>query len=144
MSKIHTFNETQAFLSKIEQINRGGCGFSALALYDAAVKENLNPKIIYLYTQMSLAFSNAYENNELVITENLKDRADACSHIVVEINKQWYDCKGVVNDDGVQKYHEVSREHLLNSIRYGNWNDDFNRKKYLPKINEFIGYDLLN
>jgi len=140
MTKTPTYYELQAFLCTIPSISWGGCGIAALVLYDAAVREDLNPKIIYTYSDTLLAYGCLFENNQLFM-KGKQEHADACSHIVLEINGQWYDCMGVYNKD--RKSHEATREHLVNSVIHGNWNDEFDRGKQLPVIKKFVGYNAL-
>lgn len=143
MTKTPTYYELQAFLCTIPSISFGGCGIAALVLYDAAVREGMNPKIIYTYSERTLKYGCNYENNMAAINEGVEDKADCCSHIVLEIDKQWYDCRGLVINNDDRKFHEATRKHLVNSMIYGNWNSDFDRAKYLPVIKKFVGYNAL-
>ena len=44
-----SFKEIQRMLRSICWINAGGCGIAALAMFDAAIREKLRPKICYFY-----------------------------------------------------------------------------------------------
>lgn len=132
-----SYNEVESFLSNIPDINNGGCGIAALALYDAAVAEGKRPKIYYTYSSIN---NFSYEVNQKYIKGKIKE-AQACSHIVIKLGKNYYDSKGEY--DMYREAHVVTREHLVNSIKHGCWNPSFDRSTYLPRINSLMGYNIL-
>ena len=133
------FKETRKFLNQIGTINCGGCGFSALALYDAAKREGLKPKIVYLYHALwesgSMLKNNQYK-------EGKRKTADACSHVLVKIGNRLYDSSGVIGKGMLYMYkldEEITREHLVSSINNkGVWNDTFDRERWIPHIQKYF------
>lgn len=139
--KPKTFKEVQSFLSNIPYINCGGCGIAALAMFDAAVKEGYKPRIHYLYHHF--CDDTTQKTNEKYKRKEI-DQAASCGHIILKIKGQFQDSKGEFeidypwSDGG-----SVSREHLVNSLIHGGWNECFDREQWLPKIEKYIGYKLL-
>lgn len=142
-----TFEEIKQTLSGFDKINFGGCGLAALALYDAAIKEGKNAEIVYFYTSRFSGFVKMNEDFKKGVT----DTAQSASHIMVKINDLYYDALHEVKGESVYKVgnwtfeysHQVTREHLISSLLFGGWNDSFNRKHYLPILNNFVGYELI-
>ena len=137
----NVFEKVQEFFKKIDAINCGGCGLAALGLYDAAILEGKNPKIVYLYGWYSSEYNKKEINEQF--QRGMSDKAESCMHIVVEIDGVWYDCIGKVNLRvwDCKEFGYVSREHLIKSLITGSWNTWFDRKKWFPKIKEFLGWD---
>lgn len=139
--KFKTFHEVRSFMNTIPCINHGGCGISALAMYDAAVKEKLNSKIVYAYD---------WWNSETINQQYKKGKtlyAASAAHVMISINDVLYDSEGEKEYDDFEWFlsadDEITREHLVNSLNHGSWNPIFDRKTWLPVIEKFIGYKLL-
>lgn len=134
-----TFQTTRKFLDAIDNINAGGCGLAALALYDAAKREGKKPKIVYLYHAF-FEHTSWIHNHEFKIGKRKK--AAPCSHVLIKINGKLWDSTGVVSKDKLFMYNtdeEITREHLIASVNNkGAWNEMFNRKKWLPEIQKFF------
>lgn len=133
-----SFKKTQKFLSDVPMVNFGGCGMAALALYDAAKREDKKPKIVYVYSPWE---DDSYRKN-LRFKEGKAKKADACMHIVVKIGRNHYDAEGKVSTKYINAYFkddEISRDHLIASINNkGVWNESFNRKIWGPEIAQFF------
>jgi len=129
----------------VENINHGGCGIAALALYDAAVLEGKNPKIIYLYHPCYN--QTQYENEEVMRGERKK--AASCWHVVLEIDEKIIHADGEITEQTEDfgemldyPKHIVDREFLINSLTNGGWNSAFDRKKWYPKIQQMVGLEV--
>lgn len=137
------FVQTQQFLNSVEYINYGGCGIAALALYDAAVLEGRKPKIVYLYHPYHEADSRTI-NEGIMKGEIEPTKATSCYHICVQIGKKIYHADGEFTKDHEAGYlldfpkQYVTKELLLNSLKYAGWNSQFDRKKWVPKIKEML------
>jgi len=133
------FKETRKFLNSIGTINYGGCGVSALALYDSAKREGLKPKIVYLYFAF---FESKSMLNNNKFKEGKRKTADACSHILVKIGNRLYDSSGVIGKSMLYMYkldEEITREHLVSSINNkGVWNETFDRERWIPHIQKYF------
>lgn len=131
------FKKVMTSLRRIPNLNRGGCGVSALALFDAAKRDGLKPKIVYLY---SWGDDDSYRKNQK-FKEGKTKKADACSHIVIKMAGKYYDSDGVLKQDKIDRFttDKVKRKHLIASINNSEaWNDDFDRWKWIPKIEKFF------
>ena len=153
--KRKSLKKVMDFLSKIPNINRGGCGISALVLYDAAVAEGLNPKVVFCYHGKT---DQSYINNRRFMADNTGNSsyATSCAHAVIKIGDKRFDCDGEYTKKELrEKWHnpffysgwleddKITREHLVASINnVSSWNYSFERERYLKKIESFIGYDL--
>lgn len=138
--KNKNFIKTMNKLSNIPYINYGGCGLAALVLYETAVKEKLNPKIIFIQSD-----DYSYDVNEAFKEGKIK-KATSCNHAVIKINNKLYDSDGEYSLKGDYgfKLQEISKDHLLNSIIFGNWNPTFDRQKWLGKIEKMIGKNIIS
>lgn len=141
INPLKSLDEVIDFMNTIPCINYGGCGISALAMYDAAVKEKLNPKIVYVYGWWDSGTINQQYK------EGKTQYAASAAHVMISINDVLYDSHGEREYDDFEWFtsadDEITREHLVNSLNYGSWNSDFDRKTWLPIIEKFIGYKLL-
>lgn len=129
------------FLSEINTINSGGCGFAAVYIFDALLNDGFAPKIRYCYRDTN----SVYPDNERF----LKDKEGSllsCSHVVVELDGDIHiDAKGVRYDIDKEYpfHHYVTREQLISAIYLEDWwNLAFNREIYIPKMKRFFGYGL--
>ena len=139
-----TFQQVRKYLDDIPDINRGGCGIAALAMYYAANKEGKKVGIAYLYG--SWFEDDNIEQNEM-FKKGKSKVAGSCSHVLVRVGNRYYDSEGVVNLKNIKKRYtvdkDITKKHLKASINnLDAWNDDFNRRKYLSKIEKFIGKKL--
>ncbi len=144
-----SLNEIRDYLSNIRNINRGGCGVAALAIYDQAIREGKKAKIVFCWDIWSLIFDDgSYERHERY-KEGSARKPPACSHVIVKVGHKYYDSdqtftKKLVNDRFRRRDEAVTREHLVAAIKNeGEWNDAFDRRKNLPKIQKYLGYPLL-
>lgn len=135
-----SFYELQSYLNQIPSINRGGCGIAALAMYDAAIREGKSPKIVFGYNWLG----SDWERNQQFKTGK-SDLAESATHICLEMDGKVIDSEGVSSlwDEYCSTFHEATREHLVAAIKYGGWNSEFKRDKWLPQIEAFVGYKLI-
>jgi hypothetical protein len=133
------FKETRKFLNAIDSINYGGCGFSALALYDAAKRDGLKPKIVYLYHFFG-ELSSIEKNNKF--KEGKIKTATSCSHVLIKIGNKLWDSSGVIRKSMLYMYNldeDITREHLVASINNkGVWNPCFEREFWAPRIQKYF------
>lgn len=140
-----TFKQTINFLSEINYINRGGCGVAALALFHAAKKEGKDPKIYFIYSSWD---QDNIKTNEAFLKGKRK-KATSCHHVVVKIGNRWYDAKGTPDmslyfDSSWYIIKETPLKLLKSAVdNPGVWNPDFERKKFIPIIERFVGVELV-
>ena len=144
-------DELRDYLSCVRNINRGGCGIAALAIYDQAKREGKNPKIVFCWDVWSLMWCDDNGPQQHEAYKNGKRKtAVSCSHVLVKIGRRYYDCKenatkSEVYDEFRIVDEEVSRDHLVAAVNNkGQWNSEFDRKVHLPKIEKYLGYKLLS
>ena len=134
-----TFKQTRKLVSEIPNINRGGCGLAALALFDAAKREGKEPKIVYCYTGWD--DSNLHKNNQF--KEGKRKKATSCHHVVIKLGKKYWDSTGKLDPEEIENFEtldeEITRKHLISSINNkGAWNNMFSRKEWMPKLQKLI------
>jgi hypothetical protein len=133
-------------LNRVPSISHGGCGVSALAIYRWLKKNNQHKDVKFLFMYCYWAKSE-FDINE----RRLNDGHTALwvpQHIGLVVNKKVVDSFGV-NDEPFDDFHYFhvigSEEQVLKTINtpYGNgWNDDFDRRSNLSRIEELLGIDL--
>lgn len=131
------------FLDRIENINCGGCGIAALAMYRWLKKNNLlcgDEKFVYLYSFRSEYLF--YENQKYFCGESKK--MFPASHIGLFHNNRIYDSEGSVNKNGYLHSHETSVEKVLvKSLKnHTHWNDEFKRNDNINIISKTLDINL--
>jgi hypothetical protein len=134
-----SFKQTLKALDRIPNINRGGCGFAALALFDAANREGRKAKIVYCYTAYD--GSALHKNNQF--KEGKRKKAHACHHIIVKLGKKYWDSTGKIDEDEFADFEwideEITRKHLIASINNkGAWNSIFDRRGSMSQLKKLI------
>jgi len=82
-------------LSKVPNINNGGCGISAYVIL-----KYLKKHAPELYTKSSVVYSYRTEeedewmNNQMFINKQVTTFADSCSHVLVRVKRSYYDSGG--------------------------------------------------
>jgi hypothetical protein len=126
---MNSFEDVRLFLNSIPNINRGGCGFAALAMYEW-LKENddktQNISIIHLDY------------------EEISERPSSCAHVCIKYKNTLFDSKGKLDKSKFPYKKEVSIEHHLNSLKFGEWNTMFQRRGNLTKIEKTLKIKIKN
>jgi len=139
--KPKTLKQAQKFLSKIPNINDGGCGVSALSLY-RWIKDNLeigNTKFVFLYPKDE---EDRYKNNSRALI-NEDDEAEACDHCCLFYKNEFIDCDGVELLDRYEWIQMIDQEDFIKRAleNVGDWNSCFDRRQ-IKNIEKGLGIDL--
>jgi hypothetical protein len=142
-----TLKDITKFLSTIENIDNGGCGIAALAVYRWLIKHNKHKgiKIVYLYEDC--CEKNSDKNCEIIASKNPHKQPICPCHVALKRNNRFIDDKGFRSEDEIFEwfieYHDVTIDFLLKTVnRIRTWNNDFNRSKYIPILESSLGIDL--
>lgn len=139
--KIETLEQVQLFLSSIDNINRGGCGISALAMYRWLKKHGkTNEQTAFYFLEND---EDNHKNNQQYHT-NKEIVLKASSHVVLYHNDQTIDCDGFkpISNYSYQLL-EKSEEFLIKMINnIHSWNYSFKRKDHVKKIARTLQIDL--
>lgn len=142
MKTPETFYDVVKFLSTIENINRGGCGISALAMYLWLEKNgliNYNDSIVYLYDDLY-----QYNTNQKLVN-NVSNFGSACSHAILKHSGFYFDSDGEFFDIKKYSYYqELSVDAVRITLKSNNWNYMFDRNKNLKKIETVLGVNIFN
>lgn len=137
---LKTFDEVRNYLDSVEEINAGGCGVAALAMYRWLKKMNLLKGDEYFVFCFSSKHAQNYKNNKRFLDlDSLV--ADSASHIYLNYGGWCYDSYDKIKYVCYTTYLEVTEEHLLNSLNFGGWNSTFDRK-YVKEIMDVLDIDL--
>jgi len=138
-------SKVRKFLDSIPYINGGGCGYSALAMYRWLEKHNYNMDEVS-FTFLYISGDDSFSINEEFLM-GLRAYPTSCSHVLIRIGDELYDSSG-----GLEFFKEnwyVANRHdyldidfLLLSLKYGEWNDLFDRHAEIPKIAEKFSIEL--
>lgn len=134
----------QWLLNHVDNINDGGCGISALAMY-RWLKKNKE-----LAGDESFTFYYRGENDPFYIMNNnvlKKDKMDgrlnSAAHVMLFHNGRDIDSMGECPPMNYDIRHEkITEDLLLEAINYGDWNSDFNRKRSVNQIEIALKIDL--
>lgn len=124
------------YLKTIPDINNGGCGIAALALYRVIKDSGVKTEFVTL-TDLDYIKNN----NSKRISNN--EYPTSNSHIVLVVNDIPYDSNGRYYM-GEYDYHIPfnSEELLLEAINEDSWNRAFDRDRYTPLIAKHLNIDL--
>ena len=131
------------FLHNIDCINRGGCGFSAMAIYKTLVKRGLakdDLAIVYFYK----GSSETYELNSKFINGETKTPS-SCFHAVVRNDGDFFDSGGLVDPLDYDTNMVFGKDMIwfveLSIGTPSHWNPDFDRSN-VKKITKELGVRL--
>lgn len=132
--------DTRRYLSNIPYINSGGCGVSALAIYDLLKKNDIQADIIYGFNCDCSECTKARENLELALANDTYDNKYlVCSHAVVKIDIDdmvlYIDSNSCEQSINYNHLIAIPEPLVVESINTARWNRSFNRS-YIPKIKE--------
>ena len=137
---METLKEVQKYLNQIDNINTGGCGISALAMYRWLKKNDQlqNTKFVYCYSS-----KDVYLNNSNVL-RNKSGKASATSHAVLLHDGQFIDSKGI-KDISIYGWVQIieEEEFIIKTLNddVSEWNSYFDRNN-IVKIEQELGIDL--
>ncbi len=122
------FKKFREYLSRIPNIDRGGCAIAALAMYRYAKRLGLEAHIEYLYT-----IEQNYNQNCAAIEG--AGIGTCCGHAICVVDGNPYDSTGYVVAKEWNYRHVVPEHIVIQGLRIVNiWNDSFDRTKWLPQI----------
>lgn len=133
--KITRVERVTKFFDAIYNIDYGGCGIAALAMYLYLKKYNLHENFVLI----ALANTESYHLHNLAYVQGKISQGRSSTHFCYEID-------GVVHRHMETDYElrienrveEFLTDIILNSV----WNDCFERKKYCPLIEKNLGIKL--
>ena len=132
-----------SILDDIPNINRGGCGISTLAIYEAMKKYTsiTGVKIIFLYlTYQTYAHKHNHSKTEHSINIPMIP-----AHICIKLNGEYIDSTGVISERKLNEYtikkQIRTKKFLIKSINKGDWNPGFERH-YIRDIENVLGISL--
>jgi len=136
--------ETITSLSKIREINSGGCAISMLAIYrflKAHKKLKGGEKFVYLYSQ-----TDPYLTQNQKYLEKGEGTPSACSHAVLFHDRKLWDSTGEFDNFyaeqlelDVCQYESFVVHSINNKIA---WNSAFERDISVPEIEKILNVEL--
>ena len=117
-------------VNTIPNINRGGCGYVAQAVYEA-YSDKLPMQIVYLVHRRSETLYNVVNRME----------PEACSHAMIRIGHYYYDSTGRYTKEKLRKINRnctivnINYKYLVTSLRQElYWNPNFDRQIFGPVL----------
>jgi hypothetical protein len=141
IESLKTFEEVRNFLNNIDNINCGGCGISALAMYRWLKKHGLTTEQTAFYF---LENDEDNHNNNKQYFSNKEIKLKASCHVVLYHNDQTIDSGGFKSISNYSyQLLEKSEEFLIKMINsVSTWNYAFKRKDHIKNIAKTLGIDL--
>jgi hypothetical protein len=146
-TKYKTLDQVRSFLNDIPNINSGGCGIAALAMY-RWIKKNVPQHVDNVLFHFFHRDSESYNNNKTLLNNNTynSDNIAIPSHIGIQIKNLTKVIDTYRNLD-IQYYGYVvetnSEDVLIKAINnISNWNPMFFRKHNVKKIQKELNIDL--
>lgn len=138
---LESFDQVRNFLNNIENINCGGCGISALAMYRWLKKHGQTTEQT-TFCFLENDYSNHKTNQEYHTNKEVVLRASC--HILLFYDGQTIDSNGYHSTCSYDyNLVEKSEEFLLAMINnVWTWNFMFNRKEHVKNIAKTLGIDL--
>lgn len=139
----HDFEERLYRLNEINNINAGGCGVAAVAIYRFLTQNGLYSK----YLSFAFAYkgwdASLYESNLNKHNNGNYDELEVPSHVVLKFkNKFFIDSNGYDTDPQYDLFHDVSHDEVLINVNHSGWNWIFDRRKEIPKIEKILNVNL--
>lgn len=113
-------------VNTIPNINRGGCGYVAQAIYEA-YSDKVPMQIVYLIDKQSPTLYDVVNRTE----------PSACSHVMVRIGQYYYDSTGRYTKEVLRKTNtnctivNINYKYLVASLRQElHWNPNFDRQTF--------------
>jgi hypothetical protein len=134
--------DVQQFLNSIPNINCGGCGISALAMYRWLKKNDRlkdeKAKFIFCYKSYN---EDKFLNNEEVLKKG-EGNIKAPTHVVIHFKKRYIDSEGTVDiREYKHRQHIEDEDFMVKTNNSSGWNEMFNRC-HLENIQGFLGIDM--
>ena len=137
-----SIKSVQNVLGRIPDINCGGCGISALAMY-RWLKDNDKLVGDESFTYLYVSYDSSFTENDSILKEKKNHKLKSASHIMLFHNGRLIDSDGnAVQNRYINRHNKITEDSLLYSINFSCWNDDFDRKEYVPFIEQKLGVEL--
>lgn len=142
ITETHDLSYILDILNDVPNINRGGCGISALAIYRWCKKNNVEVSdrpFIILGDEWDIE-----QNKHHIKNGNINEIW--LVHITIEIDGVIYDSKGdgAISrwDDYYTQDYQLSEDEMLELINNSPWNSEFRRRQWVHHIEEKLAIDL--
>lgn len=145
--KIETFDDLRKYLKHVPDIEHGGCGIAAYFMYQWLVKHGETPEICFLYdTRGWFSDDQEYHDSNDAALKGT-GTPTACGHVALLWKGEYWDADGHYKDLTIREFtfnkeltQKVSVDFMLKALdAKGAWNEQFDRAKYLPKIEKATG-----
>lgn len=127
------------FLSNLNNINRGGCGFAAVAMYDILKQQGFEPVIMFAYHSWN---QERYQTNEAA--KKCNGTFTSCSHAFIKIDDVYFDCARNVDITEYRTLQIMGRDEVVMALKEDDeWNYSFDRDANVPTIEKMTGIKIL-
>ena len=142
-----SLDEVKEYLNNIYGINQGGCGIAALAIY-RWLRDNNQLVGDESFTFLYVSYDNCFQENSALLQNKSffspgRNKLSSCSHVMLFHNGEHHDsCGTTVSFHYVNRHEKLTENLLLESLNFGEWNNQFERDDNVPKISRKLKVDL--
>lgn len=141
LKRSRTLFSVRRKLSNIPNINIGGCGISALAMYRWIKKHNPNAMVVFYFDNYE---GDIFKANQKYFTKK-RGKPKAPKHIFIGYNGKLFDCEKSFEPEKTNDVYlltTINEHDLVAAINNKHtWNPIFNRE-YVDRIEQEVGVDL--
>lgn len=119
--KIQRFSDVVRYLNTIKDINNGGCGISALAMYRWLKLRGVNDiSFVFLY---KIKDYDAYEENLCYLRSGI-GRPTSASHVCLKYGNRLVDSRGVITGRNYIIHQNINDVDfiVMSIMNHGKWN----------------------
>ncbi len=131
--------DVQTELIKIPDLNQGGCGISALAMYKALKDSDDNIGFVFMYKKLN---AEVFNHNETILG-GVSQLPKAPNHVGILYKGELIDSNGKIDLKKYSLIQFVDYKFLIDAINNSDsWNEVFDRRK-ADLIEEKLGVKLI-
>lgn len=137
-------DEVRNFLDALPNINAGGCGVAAYAMYLWLRDRNMLTKDFrFVFLHCGYSKDEYLHNKQVLEEEDSIERPVAPEHVGVQFNGKLIDSSGVVRTSEYKMFLDIplekAEDYIINSLNTNNWNSWFNRPEVVKIIERELG-----
>lgn len=135
----NSLDQVRNFLDTLPNINAGGCGISAYAMYLWLKERNMLTKDFrFVFLHCSYSKEDYLHNKQVLQEEESSEKPVAPEHVGVHFNGKLIDSSGLVKINKYKMFLDIplekAEDYIINSLNTNNWNSMFNRPNMVKII----------
>jgi hypothetical protein len=128
----NSLDQVRNFLDALPNINAGGCGISAYAMYLWLKERNMLTKDFrFVFLHFGSSKDDYLHNKQVLQEEESYEKPVAPEHVGVQFNGKLIDSSGLVKIDNYNLFLDIplekAEDYIINSLNTNGWNSSFER-----------------